>query len=267
MSDVTPAQGRLAGLGPIAVVDIGSNSVRLVVYERLTCSPAVLFNEKVLCGLGRSVAATGMLDDESVEHALASLRRFKVLCDQMEVRQLEVIATAAAREASNGPEFLDSVRQILDTDINVLTGKQEAYRSALAVISGFHGADGIMGDMGGGSLEFVDVSHRHIGSGITLPLGGLRLQSDAGDDLNVAKDLAEKRLKEAKLLSQGKGRTFYAVGGTWRAIGRLYMAETKYPLRVMHDFQAKADDMIDFCERMIRIDPDELTGISHVSRP
>ncbi len=266
LSDVSHAQGRLAGIGPVAVVDIGSNSVRLVVYERLICSPAVIFNEKVLCGLGRSVAATGMLDDESVEHALTSLRRFRLLCDQMEVRQLEVIATAAAREASNGPEFLQSVQQVLKTNIEVLTGKQEAHRSALAVISGFHGADGIMGDMGGGSLEFVDISHRHIGSGITLPLGGLRLQGDANDDLDVASELTDERLKDAQLLPQGENRTFYAIGGTWRAIGRLYMSEIKYPLRVMHDFQVDADDMITFCENIIGKDPDKLTGISHVSK-
>lgn len=260
------AQGRLIGTGPVGVIDIGSNSVRLVVYERLTRSPSVFFNEKVLCGLGRGVAETGLLDDESMEHALLAMRRFRILCDQMHVLQLEVIATAAAREAENGSDFLKNVKSILNCEIEVLTGKQEAHRSALAVISGFHNADGIMGDMGGGSLEFVDVKGNHIGSGITLPLGGLRLQSDAEDSLSKAKKLADKRLDEANLLSQGKDRTFYAIGGTWRAIGRLYMSRSSYPLRVMHDFRVAAKDMISFCEDLIKSDVSSLSGISHVSR-
>ncbi|MFK8033632.1 MAG: Ppx/GppA family phosphatase [Hyphomicrobiales bacterium] len=265
-TESTKAQGRLQGEGPVGVIDIGSNSVRLVVYERLTRSPSVFFNEKVLCGLGRGVAETGVLDADSMAQALQAMRRFRILCDQMQVRQLEVIATAAAREAENGTEFLQNVQSILNCEIEVLTGKQEAHRSALAVISGFHNADGIMGDMGGGSLEFVDVKGNHIGSGITLPLGGLRLQSDAEDSLSKAKKISEKRLGEASLLSQGEGRTFYAVGGTWRAIGRLYMHHTSYPLRVMHDFRVAADDMIAFCVDLIKTTTSSLSGISHVSR-
>lgn len=268
MPDVltTKAQGRLAGIGPVAVIDIGSNSVRLVVYERLTRSPSVFFNEKVLCGLGRSVAETGLLDEASVNLALAAMRRFRILCDQIGVVQLEVIATAAAREAGNGDEFLEEVRRELGSDVEVLTGRQEAHRSALAIISGFHNADGIMGDMGGGSLEFVDVKGNNIGSGITLPLGGLRLQTDADDDLSKASKLAKQRLSEASLLAQGEDRTFYAVGGTWRAIGRLYMHHINYPLLVMHDFRASAEDMIAFCEDVVKSDTQELDGISFVSR-
>lgn len=264
--DVPKAQGRLLGEGLVGVIDIGSNSVRLVVYERLTRSPSVFFNEKVLCGLGRGVAETGILDDESMSQALKAMRRFRVLCDHMHVRQLEVIATAAAREAKNGTEFLQSVEEILKCDVEVLTGKQEAHRSALAVISGFHNADGIMGDMGGGSLEFVDVKGNHIGSGITLPLGGLRLQSDAEDSLSKAKKIADKRLGEANLLSQGTKRTFYAIGGTWRAIGRLYMAHADYPLRVMHNFCVDAKDMIEFCDELVKTEISSLKGISYVSR-
>lgn len=262
----TIAQGRLAGFGPVAVIDIGSNSVRLVVYERLTRSPSVFFNEKVLCGLGRSVAETGLLDDESVDLALTAMRRFRILCNQIGVKQLEIIATAAAREAKNGPEFLDQVSALLGAEAEVLSGKQEAHRSALAVISGFHNADGIMGDMGGGSLEFVDVKGNNIGSGITLPLGGLRLQTDAHDDLDTAAKLAKQRLSEAGLLAQGTDRTFYAVGGTWRAIGRLYMHHIDYPLLVMHDFRVAAADMISFCEDIVKTDSQELDGIDFVSR-
>lgn len=260
------AQGRLVGNGPVGVIDIGSNSVRLVVYERLTRSPSVFFNEKVLCGLGRGVAETGVLDDQSMEQALRAMRRFRLLCDQMHVDQLEVIATAAAREASNGPAFLEEVEAILACHVEVLTGKQEAHRSALAVISGFHNADGIMGDMGGGSLEFVDVKGNHIGSGITLPLGGLRLQSDADDNLSKAKKIADKRLETAGLLSQGEDRTFYAIGGTWRALGRLYMSHAAYPLRVMHSFRVVAEDMISFCDDLVKADISSLAGIAHISR-
>ncbi len=137
---------------PVAVVDIGSNSVRLIVYEDSGRAPAPLFNEKVLCGLGRSIATTGKLAPDAVKRALRALRRFRALIDQLGVNHVEVIATAAAREASNGAEFIAQAERVLDREITVLSGTQEAELAALGVVSGIHAADGFAGDFGGGSL-------------------------------------------------------------------------------------------------------------------
>src|SRR6266566_8075052 len=143
------AQGRIDSGPPVAVIDIGSNSVRLVVYEGLSRSLTPIFNEKVLAGLGREVLTTGLLAADAVDKALAALRRFRALCERMEVAQLWAIATAACREAKNGKTFVTEAEGICGTKIDILSGKREAELSALGVISGFHKPDGIVGDLGG----------------------------------------------------------------------------------------------------------------------
>jgi exopolyphosphatase / guanosine-5'-triphosphate,3'-diphosphate pyrophosphatase len=167
------AQGRLDHGPPIAVVDIGSNSVRLVVYEGLTRSPTEIFNEKALCGLGREVQTTRLLPADAVQHAIATLKRFRALCRTMGVQKTLAIATAACRDARNGPQFIKLAERTIGARIDVLSGAREAELTALGVISGVHRADGIVGDLGGGSLELVDVRGARARHGLTRPLGGL----------------------------------------------------------------------------------------------
>ena len=155
MSD-SVAQGRLPGT-PVAIVDIGSNSVRLVAYESHSRAPTPTFNEKALCGLGRGVATTGLLPEDAVAKALAALQRFRVLCDTMRIGDVRGIATAAVRDAANGPQFLALAERAVGCKIELLSGAQEARLSALGVVSSIHGADGVVGDLGGGSLELTDV--------------------------------------------------------------------------------------------------------------
>src|SRR5580698_1735273 len=161
------AQGRLDHGPPIAVVDIGSNSVRLVVYEGLTRSPTELFNEKALCGLGREVQTTRLLAADAVQHALATLKRFRALCHTMGVKKIYAIATAACRDAKNGRAFIKLAERTIGADIEVLSGAQEAELTALGVISGVHRADGVVGDLGRGSLELVDVRGTRARHGVT----------------------------------------------------------------------------------------------------
>jgi exopolyphosphatase / guanosine-5'-triphosphate,3'-diphosphate pyrophosphatase len=245
------AQGRLPGSAPVSVVDIGSNSVRLVVYEDLSRAPAVLFNEKVLCGLGKGLGSNGRMDEEAVARALHALHRFRALSDQARATRIFVLATAAAREASNGAAFIAEAQSILGQPVQVLSGEEEAYYSALGVISGFNGVDGIAGDLGGGSLELIDVKGRECGKGITLPLGGLRLSETSGGSLTKARTLARAQLKDAKLLSRGEGRIFYAVGGTWRNIAKLHMEMTQYPLHMMQGYELPLADMQNFLELVV----------------
>ncbi|PZU87100.1 MAG: exopolyphosphatase [Shinella sp.] len=245
------AQGRLPGIAPVSVVDIGSNSIRLVVYEGLSRAPTVLFNEKVLCGLGKGLASSGRMDDEGVTRALAALRRFGALSRQARATAMYVLATAAAREAANGPEFIRRAEEILDHEVIVLTGEEEALYSALGIVSGFHDPDGIAGDLGGGSLELIDIKGRELGKGITLPLGGLRLSETVGGSLSKARAFARKQIKGAKLLEKGAGRTFYAVGGTWRNIAKLHMELRKYPLHMMQGYELPYDEIVSFLEEVV----------------
>ncbi len=258
------APGRLGGLAPIAIVDIGSNSVRLVAYEGLSRSPTPIFNDKVLCGLGRGVATTGRLPQDGVDRALAALRRFRVLCDAMEITDIHVLATAAARDAVNGPEFLKSASEALRAPIDLLPGRREAELSALGVVSGFWKPDGVAGDLGGGSLELNEVKGDKLGLGITLQLGGLALMDMSERSPKRAQKIARDMLAEAKPLKKLAGRTFYAIGGTWRALARLHMRQRNYPLNVMHHYVIPARDAADFAALVERVNADSLVAIGSV---
>jgi exopolyphosphatase / guanosine-5'-triphosphate,3'-diphosphate pyrophosphatase len=260
------AQGRLNHGPPVGVVDIGSNSVRLVVYEGLTRSPVPIFNEKALCGLGREVQSTGLLADDAVEAALEALRRFRRLCDTLQVGSLHAFATAACRDATNGRVFIAKARRILRTKIDVLSGSREAELSALGVVSGMHGTHGVTGDLGGGSLECTDVRQSRIRRRATLPLGGLALQDRASKSLKRAEKIVVKELSGVRLLKSMKGRRFYAVGGTWRAFARLHMWQTGYPLHVMHGYVIPAKDAIEFARLVHRVNPDTLSRIEVVEK-
>ncbi len=252
-------------LAPVAVVDIGSNSVRLIVYENSGRAPTPIFNEKILCGLGRSLASTGRLAPEAVERALRALRRFRALMDQLGVCHIEAIATAAAREAANGPEFITQAERMLDREITVLSGNSEAELAALGVVSGIHAADGFAGDLGGGSLELIDVRGGRPGDAATLPLGGLRLIDAAGGSLKKARDIVDAELAKVEWLEKGRGRDFYAIGGTWRALARLHMTQTNYPLSVMHNYRIGADDALRFASLLDHQSQSSLAGIRDIS--
>ena len=234
--------GRLADLEPIGVVDIGSNSVRLVVYEGAVRSPVPLFNEKVPCALGRGLVASGRLSSDGVERALGALQRFKSIARNLKVKNLRAVATAAVREANNGSEFIAAAAEALGQPIQLLSGEREAELAAYGIEMGFLKPDGIAGDLGGGSLELVDVQGGTRRAAATLPLGGLRLIDQSGGRMDRALEIVDQAIAALPWVAAGKGRTFFAVGGTWRALGKLHMMQTDYPLRVMHGYRLSARD-------------------------
>jgi exopolyphosphatase / guanosine-5'-triphosphate,3'-diphosphate pyrophosphatase len=234
----------------VAVIDIGSNSVRLVVYQSMTRSLVTLFNEKALCGLGREVQSTGLLAPDAVAKALTALRRFRALCKVMKVGRVYAIATAACRDATNGPDFIAKAERICGVPIEILSGPREAKLSALGVISGVHKPDGIVGDLGGGSLELIDVHGGHIRQGVTLPLGSLALQDASQKSVKRAERIVRTDLLEVPQLKAAIGRNFYAVGGTWRALARIHIIQSGYPLRVMHGYSIPAVEALAFARRL-----------------
>jgi exopolyphosphatase / guanosine-5'-triphosphate,3'-diphosphate pyrophosphatase len=262
---LSEAPSRLDHLEPVSVIDIGSNSVRLVVYEGLTRSPTPIFNEKVLCGLGRQVATKGILDESAVEQSIQSLHRFHALSRQIGATAIHVIATAAVREAGNGSEFVTRVEAIFGQPIQVLTGAEEAELSAYGVIAGIHDPDGVVGDLGGGSFEVVDVTGHEVGAGETLPLGGLRLRDMAGTSMKKAEKIVVDAINASQTVLQCKGRDFYAIGGTFRALARLHMAQTGYPLHIMHGYQLETSEALEFVKLVRRVKPASLDSIDAVS--
>jgi exopolyphosphatase / guanosine-5'-triphosphate,3'-diphosphate pyrophosphatase len=258
------ARGRLPG-EPVAIVDIGSNSVRLVAYESLTRAPTPTFNEKVLCGLGRGVATSGVLPDDSVGKALAALQRFRILCQIMEIRDVRALATAAVRDAVNGPRFLEQAERAIGGSIQLLSGAREARLAALGVLSSIHQPDGVVGDLGGGSLELTDIREGQIGGGVTLPLGGLSLMDISERSPKKAAKIARDALANVEALRSLSGRTFYAVGGTWRALARLHMRQRQYPMHIMHNYVIPTRDALEFAKLVERIEADALSSIESVS--
>ena len=239
--------------------------MRLVIYEGLTRAPTPIFNEKVLAGLGRQVQSTGLLAQDAIDTALASLKRFRALCDTLHVRRIWAIATAACRDARNGRAFIAQAERICRTPIKVLSGAREAHLTALGVISGIHKPDGIVGDLGGGSLELIDVHGSRVRYGLTLPLGGLALADIAGKSLKKAEKFVEETLEDLDILEEGEGRTFYAVGGTWRALARLHMWQTGYPFHVMHNYTIPAREALEFSRLVHRVDTETLSKIEVVN--
>lgn len=258
--------GRLPLGRPVGVIDIGSNSVRVVVYEGLSRSPTPIFNEKALCGLGREVATKGRLPADAVTAALAVLRRFRALCDVIKVGKIHVIATAAVREAKDGSDFIREAERACGTRIDVLSGSKEAQLGALGVVSSIHQPDGVVGDLGGGSLELVDVRGDKIGAGVTLPFGGLALADIASHSLKKAEKIVAEALDGEPRLKALAGRTFYAIGGAWRALARLHMWQTGYPLHVMHGYAIPAGDALEFAELVQRADLERLDHIKVVAK-
>jgi len=253
---------RFLELEPLGVIDIGSNSVRLVVYEGAVRSPTPLFNEKVLCGLGRSIATTGHLGEESVARTLAALARFRSIARILEVKNVRAIATAAVREAVDGADFIARAEKVCGTKIEVLSGEKEARLVAQGIMMGFVDADGIAGDLGGGSLELVELARDKLQEAVTLPVGGLRLIDASGAKIEKVQPLVDEAMAGVPWLADGRGRPFFAVGGSWRALAHLHMEQTSYPLRVTHGYTIPTPEAIAFCEFLRKTK--KLSGLSGI---
>lgn len=233
-----------------AIIDIGSNTVRLVVYGGPPRAPVTLLNEKVTAKLGKHVAETGKLSDKAVASVLTALRRYKALIDLAGVPRVDVVATAAARDASNGHAFLDQIREI-GFEPRLLSGVEEAETSATGVLGAFPDASGIVGDLGGGSLELVDVADGGTSHGVSLPLGSLRLPAlRAKGDRVFVREIG-KMLAKADWVAE-PGVTLYLVGGSMRALARAMMVRLDWPLEDTHGFALDAAEALKLARLLAR---------------
>ncbi len=245
------AQGRIKGARPVAVLDIGSNSVRLVVYERLARSLTVLYNEKSSCALGRGIAQTGRLAYENIDRALTAIQRFALVAQLMRAGEVHVLATSAVREASNSKAFVDAVEAIINAPVQVLSGEAEAHFGALGVVAGMPAFAGIVGDLGGGSLELNTIAGGVDGAGETHALGVIRMQDDTGRAVERASAIARERLAASDLLRGKPGGSFCAIGGTWRALAKLHQQLRNYPLHMVQHYGVKARDIGELCDEIV----------------
>ncbi len=229
-----------------AVVDVGSNSVRLVVFEGQARNPLPIFNEKAVLRLGRGLAVSGRMDEEAMAQALTVLRRYHAVARAMGAGTVEALATSAVREAVNGPDFVERIRaEMPELPMRVLSGAEEATLSAAGVLCGIPSADGILADIGGGSLEVVRLATGSARAVQTLRLGVIRLAERAGGDVLRARAIAEAELAGVSWLGEGEDRDLYLVGGAWRALARVHMAQTGYPLAIVHHYTIRREEARD----------------------
>ena len=264
-SAIQPDPANQSSSGRLAVIDIGSNSIRLVVYDKLGRWPVPIFNEKVLCGLGRDLALTGRLSPEGVTMALTNLKRFHSLIDGMNVGRVDVLATAAVREADDGARFAAEVERLCGLQVNTISGSEEARLSAMGVLSAMPDADGVMGDLGGGSLELVGLDQGRIEEQVTLPLGPFRLMSAMARGQKPV-DVVEQALADQPWLNGFRKRTFYPVGGAWRSIAKLHLAVTNHPIHVIQEYTVSTADLKSTVSLIARQSRDSLNSLQGVSK-
>jgi exopolyphosphatase / guanosine-5'-triphosphate,3'-diphosphate pyrophosphatase len=232
----------LSALSRVGIVDVGSNSVRLVVFDGAARSPAYFYNEKILCGLGLGLGETGRLNPEGRVRALAALRRFQLLAEGMGIAPLSAVATAAVREAEDGPDFIAQVKRETGMQLFVIPGEEEARLSAQGVLLGWPDADGLVCDIGGSSMELAEVHLGKVGKRVSTPLGPQKLLSFKGDRRDLRKHIAE--ILDPIVGKIGRGNDhIYLVGGSWRAIARIDMHRRGYPLTVLHEYRMTPDDV------------------------
>jgi exopolyphosphatase/guanosine-5'-triphosphate,3'-diphosphate pyrophosphatase len=231
-------------LSRVGVVDVGSNSVRMVVFDGAARSPAYFYNEKIMCGLGKGLAETGRLNPEGRKRALAALKRFSLLAKGMDVQTMTVVATAATREAADGPEFQLQVLRETGLKLWVIDGGEEARLSAQGVLLGWPEAKGVVCDIGGNSMELARIGDGKVGRRVSTPLGPFRLQQATGTPKKRAQHI-EAILKEAQAQIKSTGERIYLVGGSWRVIARLDMERRNYPLTVLHEYRMTPQGLLD----------------------
>lgn len=226
-----------------AIVDLGSNSVRMVVFEGVVRNPVPIFNEKATIRLGEGLETTGCLSEEGVRKALAVLERFGTIARAMRAEPFEILATAAVRDASNGPDFIKAAQENLPhARFRVLNGEEEADYSATGVLCAVPHADGLVADIGGGSLELIRVAQGRYFEADTTPLGVIRLRERSREVAQEAVQLAGKELDRIDWLSSVQGRPLYLVGGGFRALGRLQIERVFYPINMVHLYRLSLEE-------------------------
>lgn len=262
--DLDPKRAGRLDRKPYGIIDIGSNSVRLVIYDQLGRAPLPRFNEKSLCRLAEGLAQTGLIAADGFRRTVEATRRFRAIADAMGVTRLDATATEAVRRAQNGKDLVEAIRAQSGVDVRILSGAEEARYAALGVVSGFFRPTGIVGDMGGGSLEISEALDDRVGDDwVSLPLGALPVETlmQGGEAKRHIDAMLAKHVPATLARS-----TFYAVGGGWRAFAKAQMLASGAPLAVVHGYRITTDEARDFARTILRMSPGKVAELPGVSR-
>ncbi|WP_296427485.1 Ppx/GppA family phosphatase [Yoonia sp.] len=253
------------GLSRVGVVDVGSNSVRMVVFDGAARSPAYFYNEKIMCALGAGLSETGHLSPEGRTRALSAIRRFAALAEGMGILPLTAVATAAVREASDGQDFRDEVLRETGIKLWVIDGQEEARLSAQGVLLGWPGSYGLVCDIGGSSMELADLADGRVGRRVTSPLGPLKLREIKGGKKAVKTYVSEIMAGLHADMEQETGMRLFLVGGSWRAIARIDMERRGYPLTVLHEYRMSSRQISKTADYIAKSDLGELRLRANIS--
>jgi exopolyphosphatase/guanosine-5'-triphosphate,3'-diphosphate pyrophosphatase len=253
------------GLSRVGVIDVGSNSVRLVVFDGAARSPAYFYNEKIMCALGAGLSETGHLNPEGRVRALSAIRRFAALAEGMGILPLTAVATAAVREASDGPDFRDKVLRETGVKLWIIDGEEEARLSAQGVLLGWPGSYGLVCDIGGSSMELADLFDGQVGKRVTSALGPLKLREIKGGKKAVKEFVSETIARLHDEMGHETGMRLFLVGGSWRAIARVDMQRREYPLTVLHEYRMSSRQISKTAKYIEKSDLQELRSRCNVS--
>ena len=252
-------------LSRVGVLDVGSNSVRMVVFDGAARSPAYFYNEKIMCALGAGLAETGYLNPLGRKRALAAIRRFAALAEGMGILPLTAVATAAVREATDGPDFRDEILRETGVKLWVIDGKEEARLSAQGVLLGWPGSYGMVCDIGGSSMELAHLSEGRVGHRVTSSLGPLKLREIKGGKKAVKAYVRDVMADLHAQMGHPTGMRLFLVGGSWRAIARVDMERRNYPLTVLHEYRMTARQISKTARYIKDSDLTELRGRCNIS--
>lgn len=238
--------------GRVAVIDIGSNTVRMVVFDGGQRVPFLTFNEKSACGLGRGLSQSGRLNPEGVERARRLLVRFQRLTAQMALRRVHILATAAVREAEDGAPFAHWVESLFNQPVEILSGPDEARLAAMGVLCGSPEAEGLVADLGGGSLDLVELRQGRLGDfAATLPFGHLKIAEAMAAEKGKLRRRIDRALADIPQIATCPGGTLHAVGGSWRALASLFINLTEHPLHIIDHFSLPADRILSLIKQSV----------------
>ncbi|GAA0542688.1 exopolyphosphatase [Rhizomicrobium palustre] len=266
IGDEFSARAESLGKERIGIVDIGSNSVRFVVFDALARSAHTVHNEKIICSIGRDLGATGMLYKEGVDQALEALRRYRLLAERLGVKVREAVATAAARDASNGADFVRRAESAWGGTVRVLSGTEEAKLAGEGVIAAIPDADGLTADLGGGSLDMVVVKNGQTGEAVSMPFGPLRLIDLSKGDLDKTRQLVDYELSKWLPLRSLDNKTLYLVGGIWRSVARVDMLREEYPLQILQSYTIPYNRAVELASVLAKQGKKSLENLAAVSK-
>lgn len=261
------AQMALEGAGKrVAIIDIGSNSVRMVVYHGTKRIPLPLFNEKYMCALGKGIVKTGRLNPKGVELAKSAMARFILMARRMEVESLDILATAAVRDAVDGAEFVRSIEEAHGVHIQVISGERESELGAKGILTSIHEPLGLSADLGGGSMEVAQIERTRVGKVASLHLGSLRMLEESDGKAAVLEKLIEKQLHDVPWLKDAHPHMIYGIGGGFRTLAKLHMKKTHYPLPIVHEYQLSRRSVTQLTEKLCSMKPEEIGDLPGISQ-